>query len=63
MTENKKLEIQMKYGEMFDYDYFPNEPVGILTEKEIIELYEKCIKEGKPWQHYIKLEDNEDKIL
>lgn len=62
MTEDEKVKITMRYGKMFDYDYFPNEPASVLTEEEIIELYKKCIREGKPWQHYYKPEDDAGKI-
>lgn len=60
---SEMIETKMKYGEMFDYDYYPNEPDGKLSEEEIHELYKKCIKEGNPWQHYIKPEDDTGKIL
>lgn len=57
------IEIKLKYGEMFDYDYYPNEPTGTLSVEEITALYKKCINEGKPWQAFVKVNEKPNAIL
>jgi hypothetical protein len=63
MTDTEMIKIYIQYGEMFDYDYYPNEPAGKLSEEQIAQLYKKCIETGKPWRTYVKDNTKPGEIL
>ena len=73
MTPNEKLmQLMEQYDELFGDSPILgiNEPAPLMniwgrpiqTENDLVEIYEKCLEERKPWDEYIADEPPEEVI-
>ena len=55
--ENRMFELQMQYDNIFgDGSGYPLEQAPPKSDDELIALYERCLREGKPWQTFVGLD-------
>ena len=52
--ENYMFELHLKYNSQFgEGTGYPLEQAPPMDETELVALYERCLREKKPWESYI----------
>lgn len=63
MTDKEKrlFDLQVQYDRAFgDGARYPLEQAPPLNDDELLALYERCLREGKPWENFVNWEDIPD---
>lgn len=61
--ETRLFDLIERYGEIFgEGNGYPMEQAPPLSSDELITLYERCLREGKPWEDFVSWRSAPDVI-